>query len=457
MAVINPATTETLCTVPSATTEDVDRALEAAVEGFRTWSQTDAWTRCEVLRDTSRLLASRSEDVAATLTAEQGKPLAEARGEVAAAVAFFDWCADEARRLYGRIIPGNATDTRMFVIKQPIGVVAAFTPFNFPAYLPARKIGAALAAGCSVVLKPAEETPLTSMYLAQAFHDAGLPPGVLNILVGDPQLIGTRLVTADVVRKVSLTGSVPVGRELARLAADGLKEVSLELGGHSAVIVCEDADVEKAAATSVEAKFRNAGQVCISPSRWFVHTSIADEFTERFVAATKRLRIGDGRSPDTDVGPLTNQRRVDAIQDLVDDSVSYGATVCTGGHRVEGMASDLFYAPTVLSEVSDEMRVMTDEPFGPVAPIATFSTLDEAIERANATDYGLAGYVFTDRTATAFRAAEGLEVGMVGVNNLVIARPEAPFGGVKHSGYGREGGAEGIEAYAVTKYVNIRI
>jgi len=391
------------------------------------------------------------------LTDEQGKPLAEATGEVQAAADQFDWYADEARRIYGRVIDGHTRAQRLVVLRQPIGPVAAFSPWNFPALLPARKIAPALAAGCSIVVKPAEEAPRTAFCLAQACHDAGIPAGLVNVVTGDPSRISRHLIGSPIIRKVSLTGSVPVGREILQLCADGIKAVSMELGGHAPVLVFDDIDVEQAAETAARGKFRNNGQVCIAASRFNVHGAVAARFTKRFIEVTQALRIGDGRDPTTEVGPLANRRRLEAAEALVADALSRGATLRCGGRRPAGLPRGFYFEPTVLTGVDASMRVMSQEPFCPVAPIATFTDLDDALAQANASPYGLAGYVFTNNTRTAFLAAEGLEVGMVGVNNLVIAAAEIPFGGIKHSGFGREGGSEGIDAYTTTKYVNIRL
>lgn len=457
MDIIDPATEEPVDSVPVATPTDLDRALAAAERGWKLWRETDAWTRSATLRRVAELVRARSDTIAAILTEEQGKPLAEAKSEALAAADNFDWYADEARRIYGRVIDGHSTAHRLLVLRQPIGPVAAFTPWNFPVLLPARKLAAAMAAGCSIILKPAEEAPRSALCLAQACHDAGIPAGVLNVVTGDPALISSHLIASPIIRKVSLTGSVPVGRHILKLCADGIKAVSMELGGHSPVLVFADADVEEAAEIGARGKFRNNGQVCIAASRFFVHESVAERFTRRFVEVTQALRIGDGRDPQTEIGPLANRRRLAATEALVQDARDKGACVSCGGVRPKGFARGFYYQPTVLTAVDASMRVMSEEPFGPVAPIATFTEMEDALARANATQYGLAGFVFTSSMRTAFLAAEALEVGMVGVNTLVIAAAEIPFGGIKQSGFGREGGREGIEAYTVPKYVNLRL
>ena len=454
---IDPATEERIDSVPRATAADLDAALAAAARAWKEWREVDAWTRSATLRRVAALLRDRVEDMAPVLTEEQGKPLAESRGELGAAADQFDWYADEARRVYGRTIDGHSRTQRIFVLRQPVGPVAAFTPWNFPALLPARKLAPAIAAGCSIVLKPAEEAPRTALGLAEACADAGVPAGVVNVVTGDPAQISTHLIRSEVIRKVSLTGSVGVGRQILHLAADRILPVSMELGGHAPVLVFPDADLDQAAAVCARGKFRNCGQVCISASRFYVHASVADAFIEKLVAQIAALRVGDGRDPSTDVGPLADARRRDAVEALIADAIRRGARLAHGGHRLPEYPKGFFYAPTVLIDVPPDAEVMRTEPFGPVAPVATFESLDDALTLANSTPYGLAGYVFTRDTRTAFLASEGLEVGMVGVNHLLLAAAEIPFGGIKQSGFGREGGAEGIEPYTVTKYVNLEL
>ena len=455
IAVEDPATETVAAWVPRAAKADLERALEAAALGFRAWRATDAWTRSAILRRAAALLRERTGAIAAAITEEQGKPLAEAKGEVAAAADLFDWVADEARRIYGRVVDGHSRTQRLFVLREPVGPVAAFTPWNFPALLPARKIGAALAAGCSLVVKPAEEAPRAAFAIAKALEDAGLPAGALNVVTGDPAEVSRTLIGSPVIRKASLTGSVAVGREILRLCAEHGKPASMELGGHAPVLVFADADVEAAAQLAARGKFRNAGQVCIAASRFYVQEGALDAFTKSFVEATRRLRLGDGRDPATDVGPLASRRRLDAAVALVEDAVAHGAVVACGGGRSARFARGHFFEPTVLTGVAPPMRVLSEEPFSPIAPIASFEDLDDGLARANDGPYGLAGYVFTRDLRTAILAAEGLETGMVGVNQLVIASAEIPFGGIKQSGFGREGGSEGVEAYTVTKTVNL--
>jgi succinate-semialdehyde dehydrogenase/glutarate-semialdehyde dehydrogenase len=417
----------------------------------------DAWTRSAALRKVAEHVRAQRDEIASVLTAEQGKPLAEARGEVTATADQFDWYADEARRIYGRTIDGHDRNHRLLVLRQPIGPVAAFSPWNFPALLSSRKMAPAMAAGCSIIVKPAEEAPRTTLMLARACEEAGIPAGVLNVLTGSPAEISARLIASDVIRKVSLTGSVPVGRHVLEACADGIKSVSLELGGHAPVLVFDDCEVEDAAEACARAKFRNNGQVCIAASRFFVQRSVLERFTERFVAVARSLRLGRGCEDGVDVGPLASARRRDAVEALVQDALAKGAVLRCGGRRPGGFDRGFFYEPTVLTEVDPSMRVMQEEAFGPIAPITGFDDLDDALARANANELGLAGYVFTRNTRTAFLAAEGIEAGMVGVNNFVIASAEIPFGGIKKSGFGREGGSEGIDSYTVTKYVNFRL
>ena len=453
--IIDPATEEKVDTVPMATEADLDHALAAADRAWKEWREVDAWTRSAKLRRVAELLRERADLVADCITEEQGKTLGEARSETLATADQFDWYADEARRIYGRTVDAHSRAHRILVIRQPIGPVAAFSPWNFPALLSSRKIAPAIATGCSIIVKPAREAPRTTLCLALACHDAGIPKGVVNVVTGNSAMISKKLCTSPIIRKVSLTGSVPVGQEILHLCADGIKTVSMELGGHNPVLVFDDADVEKAAEIAARGKFRNNGQVCIAASRFFVQETILERFTARFVEIAKSLRQGNGRDPATEVGPLANKRRLDATEALVADAVAKGAVVACGGHRSTEFTRGYFYKPTVLTGVDDTMLIMTEEPFCPVAPIASFTNLEDALAKANNCVYGLAAYVFTNNTRTAFLAAEGLEAGMVGVNNLVIAAAEIPFGGVKASGFGREGGSEGIEAYTITKYINI--
>jgi succinate-semialdehyde dehydrogenase / glutarate-semialdehyde dehydrogenase len=455
--VVDPATEEVVAEVPSATPQDVDDAVDAAERAFAGWRTTDVWTRSAHLRKVATWLREHTDELAAVATEEQGKPLAQAAGELAATADQFDWYADEARRIYGRLVDGHATDHRLLVRREPIGPVAAFAPGNFPFLLPARKLAAALAAGCTVVLKPAEATPRCAFLLGAACEAAGLPRGTVNILTGDPVAISERLVAAPAIRKVSLTGSVPVGRQIAMQAAERLVPVSLELGGHSPVLVLDDVAAEDVGRTAAEGKFRNAGQVCIAASRFLVLESVAERFVDAFVDRTRALEVGDGRTPGVEMGPLEAPARIHTTESLLEDALAGGAELVCGGGRPDGYDRGYFFEPTVLTGVTDAMAVMRTEPFGPIAPITTCASWEEAVDIANAVPYGLAGFVFTRDLRAAFEVSEALEVGMVGVNHLTVATAEAPFGGVKSSGMGREGGSEGIDAYTVTKYINMKL
>jgi succinate-semialdehyde dehydrogenase / glutarate-semialdehyde dehydrogenase len=453
----DPATEEVVGTIPVATVEDLDAALASADRGFAEWRETSPWERAKYIRKAADLIRERAEDVAHTMSIETGKPIGEARGEAQAAADQFEWYAEETKRIYGQEIEGRARDIRMRVIYQPVGVVAAFSAWNFPALLPARKIAAALGAGCSIIIKPAGETPGSCMILIQACHDAGLPEGVVNLVTGSSQQIAEYLVKSTIVRKVSLTGSVPVGKQMLHLAADGVKKVSMELGGHAPVLVFEDADPEFAGRACAATKFRNCGQVCISPSRFYVHENSYERFSRTFAEATKALKVGRGLDEGVQVGPMANARGLANAKALTEDALARGAELLAGGEQLAQFNRGYFFAPTVLGRVPDDARVMTEEPFGPVAPITTFRDYDEVIRRANSLPFGLAGYVFSSNVKTATTAAEDLEVGMVGVNDMLLAAAEAPFGGVKESGMGREGGSLGLLDYLEPKYVKLRL
>jgi succinate-semialdehyde dehydrogenase/glutarate-semialdehyde dehydrogenase len=404
------------------------------------------------MRRAADLFRERADHVARILTQEQGKVLAEARMEVLTTADIIEWYAEEGKRAYGRIIPGRVKGTRQLVIQEPVGVVAAFTPWNFPALTPARKIGAALAAGCALIIKPSEETPGSCVELVRCFVEAGVPHGVLNLVFGVPSDVSERLLRKDEIRKISFTGSIPVGKHLAKLAAEGMKRATMELGGHSPVVVFGDVDPEKTAEVAAAGKFRNAGQVCISPTRFFVQEPVFDRFLTRFTEYANGLKLGDGLDPDTKMGPLANPRRLDAMESLVADARSRGATIRAGGKRHGNQG--FFFEPTVVTEIDDDAKLMTVEPFGPIAPVVPFKSFDEVVERANRLPYGLAAYAFTSSTKTATQIGEALQSGMVGVNSLAISTPETPFGGVKESGYGHEGGIEGLEAYTNKKFIS---
>jgi succinate-semialdehyde dehydrogenase/glutarate-semialdehyde dehydrogenase len=455
--VIDPATEDVIGVVPDATTTDLDRALDAAEAGFGTWRRVQPWDRAAKLRRVAELLRARLDDLAVLMSAETGKPVAEAKGEWSATADQFEWYSEETKRIYGQTIEGRQPDVRLSVIYQPVGVVAAFSAWNFPALLPARKIAAALAAGCAIILKPAGEAPGCAMGVVQACHDAGIPQGVVNLVTGDSRRIADHLIRSPIVRKVSLTGSVPVGKEILRLAAEGVKKVSMELGGHAPVLVFDDADPISAAETCATTKFRNCGQVCISPSRFYVHESLYEAFSRRFAEVANNLKLGRWRDEGVTMGPLANARGLENIKSLVADAVARGAKVLAGGKPAAGFNRGFFFEPTVLGRVPDEARIMVEEPFGPAAPISTFTDFDEVLSRANAVPFGLAGYVFTKSLRTATLASEALEVGMVGMNDMLLATAEAPFGGVKESGMGREGGALGIRDYLEPKYIKARL
>jgi len=448
--VVNPATEEEIGRLPCAGLSDLDDALAAAEEGFRIWSRTSPRIRADTILRAARLMRERQEEIALSITLEHGKPLKQARLEVTRGAEFFEWDAGEAMRTYGRIIPA-ARGHKFAVHHQPIGVVAAFSPWNFPMSQPARKIGGALASGCSIILKAAEETPAGAIHLVQAFEDAGLPPGVLNLVFGDPAEISSHLIAHEAVRLVAFTGSTAVGQHLTTLASKHMTPVLMELGGHAPVIVCEDTDVQAAAIAGAIRKMRNAGQVCTSPTRFFVHESIFDEFSDVFVKRASETIVGDGMAAETEMGPCANDRRVPVLAALVDDAREKGATLATGGVRHGDRG--YFFQPTVLLNVSENARIMQEEPFGPIAVINPVRSLDHAIELANAVPFGLAGYAFTNRADYIDRLVDEIAVGNLSINTLEASMPETPFGGVKSSGYGREGGAEGLDNYMTIKHV----
>jgi succinate-semialdehyde dehydrogenase/glutarate-semialdehyde dehydrogenase len=450
--VVNPATGKALGYLPHAGAGDLDRALAAAAKGFAAWRTTSAYDRAKVLRKAADLVRERADAIARILTLEQGKALAESRAEVLVTADIVEWFAEEGRRAYGRIVPGRGRNTRQLVLQEPVGVVAAFTPWNFPTLTPARKIGAALAAGCAIIIKASEETPGACVELVRCFVDAGAPAGVVNLVFGVPAEISERLIASEVVRKISFTGSVPVGKHLAGLAAKGMKRVTMELGGHSPVVVFADADPEKTADTIAAFKYRNAGQVCISPTRFYVQEQVYDRFLSRFTDYAKAVKIGDGLEAGVTMGPLANARRLDAMEAIMADTRARGGKVVTGGKRHGNQG--FFFEPTVVTDVPDDCRLMTEEPFGPIAPVVAFKSFEEVVTRANSLKFGLAAYAFTSNAQTATRIGDALESGMVGINSVAISTPETPFGGVKDSGYGHEGGIEGLEAYMVRKFIS---
>lgn len=449
----NPATGQVIGTVAHAGIADLDRALAAAQKGFEIWRDTSVYERAAVIRRAAALLRERVDGIARLLTQENGKPLAEARGEVNAGADIIEWFADEGRRVYGRIVPGRNLAAQQLVIKEPVGPVAAFTPWNFPVNQIVRKIGAALATGCSFLCKAPEETPAAPAALLRCFVDAGVPAGVVGLVFGDPAEISSYLIPHPVIRKVTFTGSTAVGKQLAALAGRHMKRVTMELGGHAPVIVSEDADVMLAVKTVGAAKFRNAGQVCISPTRFLVHSSVVGEFNKAFMQHAQTLRLGDGLAEGTTLGPLANPRRVVAMEQLVADARQRGANILTGGERVGETGN--FFAPTIISNLTAESDLFNNEPFGPVAGVLAFDRLEEAIAEANRLPYGLAAYALTRSFKNVQLLASRVETGMLWINQAATPSAELPFGGIKDSGYGTEGGPEAMEAYLNTKAVSV--
>ncbi len=453
--VLNPATGSAMASVARAEIEDLDLALAAAVRGFREWRKVPAFERYKTMRKAAGLLRARAEGIAPQLSMENGKPLADARQETLAAADIVDWFAEEARRTYGRIVPARAEAVQQLVVKEPVGPVAAFTPWNFPINQVVRKLSGALAAGCSIIIKAPEETPAAPARLVQAFVDAGVPAGVVNLVYGVPAEISEYLIPHPAIRKVTFTGSTPVGKQLAALAGLHMKRITMELGGHAPAIVFADADVERAAKLLAAAKFRNAGQVCVSPTRLLVQEPAYDQFLAAFVAAARALKVGHAFEAGVQMGPLANPRRVVAMEAFVADALKHGAKLATGGKRITGTGYDggFFFEPTVLTDVPLAARIMNEEPFGPVAPILRFKDFDSVVAEANRLPWGLAAYAYTGSLKTAAAIGAAFESGMVSINHHGLALPEIPFGGVKDSGYGSEGGAEAIEAYLNTKMI----
>jgi len=450
--VINPATGKTLAALPHASKADLDAALAAAEKGLQVWKNTSAYDRSKIMRKAADLLRERNDHIAKVQTQEQGKVYVESRAEVMTSADIIDWYAEEGRRTYGRIVPGRQKGVRQLVMPEPVGVVAAFTPWNFPTLTPVRKIAGALAAGCSIIIKASEETPGGAVELVKCFADAGVPAGVLNLVFGVPAEVSEHLIPKKSVKKVSFTGSVPVGKHLAQLAAKGMKKATMELGGHSPVVVFADADPEKAADVIAGFKYRNSGQVCISPTRFYVQEDSYKKFLARFTEYAKGIKLGDGLEKGITMGPLANPRRLDAMDSFVKDAKDRGGKIQTGGERQGNQG--YFFQPTVITDVPDDSKIMTEEPFGPVAPIVTFKTFDEVVERANSLEFGLAAYAFTSSEKTAAAIGDAIQSGMVGVNSIAVSTPETPFGGIKESGYGSEGGIEGLQAYLNTKFIS---
>lgn len=452
-AMVNPATGEEFARLPHASTADLDAALEAAQRSYRPWRATPPKERGRILKKAAELLRSRVEEIAPVMTVEMGKPLFEARIEVGAAADELEWYAEEGRRVYGRILPGRVGDTRFYVAKEPVGPTAAFAAWNFPVVNAVRKVGASLAAGCPCIYKPGEEVASTSLAVARALLDAGLPKGLVAFVFGVPGDISSYLISSPVIRKISFTGSVRVGKHLMKLAADGMKRTTMELGGHAPVLVFADAPLERALDLSVQRKFRNAGQVCVSPTRFYVEDSAYDAFCAGFANRAKAVKVGNGLDMDMQMGPLVHRRRLEDVERFVQDAVASGGSLLAGGERLGNTGN--FWAPTVIADVPETARAMNEEPFGPIALINRFSDVDDALEKANRLSFGLAAYAFTSSSSTALRLSDELEAGMVAINSFNVSTPEAPFGGVKDSGYGSELGIEGLDAYFDTKTVSL--
>lgn len=450
-SIVNPASDDVIGTVENAGRDDLDDALAAASTGFAVWSQVSAFDRAKLLHTAAQLLRDRVEKIATIMTLEQGKPLAESRLETFGAADTIDWFAEEARRAYGRVVPARSLNVRQIVIKEPVGPVAAFSPWNFPLNQAVRKVAAGLAAGCSVILKGPEETPASCAELVRAFVDAGLPAGVLNLVYGVPTDISNYLIPHPIIRKISFTGSTPVGKQLAALAGAHMKRVTMELGGHAPAIVFDDADIDLAIRILAGAKFRNAGQICVAPTRFLIHEKVYARFLDGFVKAAEAIKVGNGLDAGVTMGPLANGRRIEAMEALTVDAVSRGGQIATGGHRIGNRGN--FYKPTVLTDVPLDARVLNEEPFGPIAVVSPFSTYEAAITEANRLPFGLAAYAYTTSARTSAALGRDIQSGMVSINHHGLALPELPFGGTKDSGYGSEGGTEAMDNYFNTKLV----
>jgi len=453
--VINPATEEVIGKASKASLTDVDKALKSAEKGFAVWKKYSPWNRAVIIRKIADLMRKKNNELAKWMTLETGKPLAESLAEVSGSADIFEWNAEETKRIYGQTVQSRFEDTRVIINYEPVGVVAALSPWNFPLVLAARKISTALAAGCSVICKPDVITPGTVMELVDIINECGVPSGVVNLLSGDPASIASQLISSDIVKKISLTGSTRVGKIILKQAAEKIQRVTMELSGHAPFIVHEDANVEKAADIAMAAKYRNNGQVCISPSRFYIHESKKKKFTELFVNKTLKLKIGNGMDKDVQLGPITTKKRLEEIEKLVEITKKEGAKVLCGGKRPSGFNKGFFYEPTVFDNVKDDFKIMKEEPFGPLTPLLTFKNFDEVIKKANNQVAGLAAYVCTNSIELANKTSEALETGMVAVNTPFISNAETPFGGIKQSGYGREGGSVGIKDYLNIKYTHL--
>ena len=452
LPVVNPATGKQIGTLAYAERADLDRALEAAAAGFKAWRKVSAFERSKIMRKAANLMRERADAIAPILTMENGKTLTEAKAEILSSADIIEWFAEEARRAYGRVIPARAEGVYQLVVKEPVGPVVAFTPWNFPITQVVRKLSAALAAGCSIIVKAAEETPAAPAELIRAFADAGVPAGVMNLLYGNPAEISQYLIPHPVIRKISFTGSTVVGKQLAALAGMHMKRATMELGGHAPVIIFDDADIDVAAKTMAFMKYRNAGQVCISPTRFLVQDGVYNKFVEKFVEASKKLKVGDGLEAGINMGPLANSRRPTAMDANVEDAKKHGGNIRTGGHRIGKDGN--FFEPTVVTELANDAMAMNVEPFGPFSVINPFHSFDDAVTEANRLPFGLAAYAWTNSAKTANAIASSVETGMITINHLGLALPEVPFGGVKDSGYGSEGGSEAIEPYLNPKFIS---
>ena len=455
--VINPATEEILGKASKASEADVNKALKSAEKGLQIWKNTPPWQRSKIIRKIADLIRERTDVLAKWLTLEVGKPLTEAAGEVGGAADIFELNSEETKRIYGQIVESRFENTRMFVKYEPVGVVAALVPWNFPIILASRKISTALGAGCSVICKPDVITPGCVMELMNIINDAGVPPGVVNLLSGDPAAISSQLISSDIIKKVSITGSTRVGKLILKQAADKVQRVTMELSGHSPFIVFDDVDINKVTDMAITAKFRNNGQVCISPNRFYIHESKKDEFTKMLVAKVTKLKIGNGLDKDTILGPLCTEKRLTEIEALVETTKKEGAKVLCGGRRPAGFNKGYYYEPTIFDDVKDNFTIMKQEPFGPLVPILTFKDTDEVIKRANDNDLGLASYICTNSLEKAHRVSEQMETGTCAVNTPAVAFAEVPFGGMKQTGYGREGGSMAIKDYLNIKYTHFGI
>jgi succinate-semialdehyde dehydrogenase / glutarate-semialdehyde dehydrogenase len=451
--ILNPATGDRIGAVEHASKADLDKALAAADRAFKTWSKVSAFDRYKIMRKSAEILRGRADKIAEIMTLEQGKPLAQSKGEALSAADIIDWFAEEGRRAYGRLVPARTGGVAQMVVKTPVGPVAAFTPWNFPINQAVRKISGALATGCSIIIKGPEETPASCAELVRAFADGGVPAGVINLVFGVPAEISEYLIPHPVVRKVSFTGSTAVGKQLAALAGLHMKRITMELGGHAPALVFDDADVDTAVKQLAGGKFRNAGQICVAPTRVLVQKKVYEPFVEKFVSAAKAIKVGDGLDPDTAMGPLAHLRRVEALEAFVADAVANGAELKTGGKRIGNKG--FFFEPTVVTDVPTKARIMNEEPFGPLAIINPFDDYEEAVAEANRLDYGLAAYAYTKSAQTSAKLGVSVESGMISINHMGLALPEVPFGGIKDSGFGSEGGAEALEAFFNTRFVTL--